>query len=302
MEIVGGKLHINSGTVVTIGNFDGVHLGHRVLLKVLTEHAKQHGLKSLVYTFLEHPLAVMKKEVRIITNQDQKRRLIAENNVDMIHFADFASVKDLEPEQFVKEVLIDCFHMKMAVIGENNRFGKHSGGDASMLCVLGKKYHFPVHVVPSLTIDGVVCSSSEIRKKIWLGEMERATKLLGMPFSITGTVIDGKQLGRTYGFPTANIKPEPGYVVPKCGVYATNACVDGKKYPAITNVGETSFDKTKIFRIETHILEFCGDLYGHTITIEFLRYMRDISPFSSTLELQEQLKRDKEMRYMEGKI
>jgi len=298
MEIIsGGKLNISCPTAVTIGNFDGVHLGHQKLLGELTAQAKKHNAKSLVYTFSEHPVQILKGNLPALSGREEKIRLMEKAGVDILYFADFLSVKDLPPTEFVDEVLLKELRMQVAVIGENNRFGKMSSGDASLLCQLGEERGFPVYVVAFHKVDGVVCSSSAIRESLINGKIEQAEKLLGRPYSVSGTVVDGKHLGRTYGFPTINMMPPESSLLPKTGVYATNATVKGKTYPAITNVGETSFDEKKIFRIETHILDFNEDVYGEDAEITFLRYMRDIQPFASTEKLEDRLKKDREIRY-----
>lgn len=294
--LYGGQLHSQHGTAVTIGNFDGLHLGHAKLLADLKREAARENLHSLVYTFQEHPLSFLKNGVPVITDREEKTRLMEAHGADILYYDDFQAVRDYSPEEFVKEILLDKLHMKMAVIGENNRFGKNSLGDAKMLCALGEQYGFPVYVTKSLTIDGVVCSSTEIRKSIETGDVKRAARLLGRPFSIRGEVVDGKHLGRTYGFPTANILPKAAQLLPQKGVYATNTIVDNCVYPSITNVGKTSFDKDKVLRIETHILDFHENVYGKTIQIEFMGYMRDIRAFCSTNELEQQLIQDRKTR------
>lgn len=292
------ELKPQKGTAVTIGNFDGVHLGHQTLLLRLKQKAQQENLSTVVYTFRTHPLNILRGEnaVSLIYDADDKAQLFSGFDIDTLIFEDFIKIKDLAPEEFVKKVLVDKLHVKLAVIGENNRFGKHSAGDASLLCRLGKEYGFSVEVIPSLCIDGVVCSSSEIRNCIAAGEVEKASRLLGRPYRIAGEVVGGKQLGRTYGFPTANLIPKKGLVLPKYGVYATNAWVDGNVYPAITNVGETSFDKVRIERIETNLIGFDKDIYGNRLELDFLGYMRGFVKFHSVEQLEEQLKTDRETR------
>lgn len=292
----GGQLHISGGTAVTIGNFDGLHLGHTKLLADLKRHAASKNLQSLVYTFFEHPFSFLKNGVPVITDREEKTRLIQEQGTDILYYDDFQAVRNFSPEAFVKEILLDKLHMKMAVIGENNRFGKNSLGDAAMLCALGERYGFPVYVTKSLIVDGVVCSSTEIRKCVETGDVKRAARLLGRPFSFRGEVIDGKHLGRTYGFPTANMLPKAAQLLPQKGVYATNTVIDNRVYPSITNVGKTSFDKEYVLRIETHILDFHENIYGKTIQIEFMGYMRDIRAFCSTNELEQQLVQDRNTR------
>ncbi len=286
-----GELKLNSGTSVAIGNFDGVHKGHTKLLKKLSEISKAFGLISLVYTFSEHP-----QKSKAITDLSEKIEIIENLGVDILYLEDFEKVKDLYPEEFIKDILIDKLNAKHIVIGENNRFGKNAEGDAELLKKLSEKYGFSVTVVKHVYIDGVLCSSTEIRKCIENGNVKKANELLGRNYKISGDVISGKKLGRTYGFPTANLKFSYTKVTLKSGVYATNVCFGEKVYRAITNVGTTSFDETEIKRIETFIIDFEGDLYGKTINIEFIEKMRDFIPFENIKELEEQLIKDKENR------
>lgn len=298
---------MNAGkTAVAIGNFDGVHKGHQKLLDVLKTQADSMGLTPVVYTFLKHPANVLKADgtVKYITDKEEKTKLLHQFGIQTVYDTDFEEVKDLSPADFVKEILVDKLHVSLVVVGENHRFGKHAAGDAKTLFNLGKQYGFSVCVVPPYVENGVVCSSSFIREQIEHGNMEEATRLLGRFYRIENKVIGGKQLGRTYGFPTANMLMPSGRVTPAHGVYATTAYVDGKAYPAITNVGFTSFDKEKIERIETHIIGFEGDIYQEKLTLDFLGRMRDIVPCQSVEKLVKQLLSDKEMRMkmMEEKI
>lgn len=286
-----GELKLNNGTAVTIGNFDGVHKGHKKLLEKLYLCAKEKDLTSLVYTFSEHP-----QKSKAITDTEEKEKLIEETGIDILYYENFEDVKDLFPEEFVKNILVDKLNIKHAVIGENNRFGKNAKGDAELLKKLGKTYGFSVEVFKPVYEDGVLCSSTEIRKNIENGSVDVANKLMGRNYKISGTVISGKKLGRTYGFPTANLKFSTTKVIPESGVYATNIYIDKKQFKGITNVGVTSFDETEIKRIETFIIDFNGDLYDKTIDIEFIEKMRDFIPFENVNQLEEQLTKDKEYR------
>ena len=293
-------------TAVAIGNFDGVHKGHQTLLDVLKTQTDAMGLIPVVYTFLKHPANVLKADgtVKYIIDKEEKTKLLHQFGIQTVHDTDFEEVKDLSPADFVKEILVDKLHASLVVVGENHRFGKDAAGDAKTLFNLGKQHGFSVCVVPPYVENGVVCSSSFIREQIEQGNMEEATRLLGRFYRIKNKVIGGKQLGRTYGFPTANMLIPSGRVTPAYGVYATTAYVDGKAYPAITNVGFTSFDKEKLERIETHIIGFEGDIYQEELAIDFLGRMRDFVPCQSVEELVKQLLSDKEMRMkmMEEKI
>jgi len=296
------KVNTAGGTAVAIGNFDGVHKGHKKLLGVLKEAACQRGVPSVVYTFLEHPKNVMlgTGSQKLIYENSAKEKFIGDTGVHTLFFEDFNSVRDLEPEEFVKEILIDKLNIKVAVIGTNGKFGKKSLGTSQMLKEFGERYGFDVLVVEPVVIGGVVCSSTEVRAAIEAGDFKKCETLLGRLYSVSGTVVADKHLGRTYGYPTANLIPQTDRPKIKQGVYATNTRIGEKVYKSITNVGTTSFDNPEKSRIETHILDFSGDLYGTTIEVEFLHYMRDFKNFVNTDELKSQLDEDKKERKLGG--
>lgn len=285
-------------TAVAIGNFDGIHKGHQKLLTELKTLSDDRGLTPVVYTFQKHPINILKGEgaLKTITDITEKEKIFSDFGINTLFFESFETVKNLAPEAFVKQILVDRLHMKLAVVGENNRFGKNSEGNAKLLCALGEKYGFCVHVVKPLFIESVICSSSQVRTAVLNGDVSLAKKMLGRPFRLSGTVINGKKLGRTYGFPTANITAPEGKILPKYGVYATTAYIDGKAYPSITNVGITSFDKVKVERVETHLIGYDGDLYGLEITVDFLRWMRGFVAYRGVDALQKQLTSDREDR------
>ena len=296
------KVNSEAGTVVAIGNFDGVHKGHKKLLGVLKYKSKEKGVPSVVYTFSEHPKNVMSENSqRLLYTNEVKEKLIADTGVHTLFFEDFLAVKDLEAEEFVSEILVNKFNIKAAVIGATGRFGKHSQGTAKLLKKLGEQHGFEVLIVEPVTIDGIICSSTEVRIAINEGDFEKCEKLLGRAYSVKGTVIGDKHLGRTYGYPTANIIPDERCVAIKGGVYATNTVFDGATYKSITNVGSTSFDNPEKMRIETHIIDFSKDLYGKEITVEFLYYMRGFKNFTNTEELKLQLDEDKKERKLGGR-
>ena len=296
------KVNSEAGTAIAIGNFDGLHKGHMKLLEVLKNAACDMGVPSVVYTFSEHPKNVMAGEYAqpLIYPNSTKEQLFCESKVHTLFFEDFLKVRDLEPEEFVKEILIDKFNIKAAVIGANGRFGKGSQGTAEMLKELGTRYGFEVLVVEPVVIGGITCSSTEIRGAIESGDFEKCARLLGRNYAVCGTVIEDKHLGRTYGYPTANMIPERSRPDIGRGVYATNTKIADKIYKSITNVGTTSFDEIEKLRIETHILDFNASLYGKEITVEFLYYMRGFKNFVNTDELKLQLDEDKKERKLGG--
>lgn len=296
------KVNTAGGTALAIGNFDGVHKGHQKMLDTLKNVSYDLGVPSVVYTFIDHPVNVIGKNTQpLIYSNEKKAELIEKSGIHTFFFEEFSSVRDIEAEDFVKEILIDKFNISAVVIGEDGRFGKHGGGDANLLKELAKVYGFSVRVVDSVEVSGVVCSSTEIRNRISSGDVSGAMSMLTRPYSLFGTVIADKRLGRTYGYPTANVVIDDRFIKPKCGVYATNVYIDGVPKKAITNVGTTSFDEEKIERVESHILDFSADLYGKEIEVEFLYYMRDFKSFASTDELKTQLDEDKKTRKLGGK-
>lgn len=296
------KVNTAGGTALAIGNFDGVHRGHQKMLDTLKKVAYDLGVPSVVYTFSEHPVNEILKDnvLPLIYSNEKKIELIAKMGIHTLFFEKFSSVRDFSAEEFVKRILIDKLNVSAVVIGEDGKFAKNGEGNATVLKELGKKYGFFVHVVESLKVEGVVCSSSQIRQKISSGDVAMLQKMLTRPYSVSGVVTRDKQLGRTYGYPTANIVLDESFIKPKKGVYATNVLLDGAVKKAITNVGTTSFDENEKERIESHILDFSGDLYGKEIEVEFLYYMRDFKNFISTDELKSQLDEDKKMRKLGG--
>lgn len=297
------KVNTAGGTALAIGNFDGVHKGHQKMLDTLKNVAYDLGVPSVVYTFSKHPVNVLntKNTLPLIYSNEKKTELIEKYGIHTLFFEDFSSVRNLEAQDFVKEILVDKFNVSAVVIGESGRFGSKGSGDAKLLSDLGKVHGFSVFVVESVKVLDVVCSSTEIRKRISSGDVDGAMSMLRRPYSVSGTVIADKQLGRTYGYPTANITLDNECIKPKCGVYATNVKIGDILKKAITNVGTTSFDKNKNERIESHILDFSADLYGKEIEVEFLYYMRDFKNFVNTDELKTQLDEDKKTRKLGGK-
>lgn len=293
------KIESRNGTAVAMGNFDGLHKGHMKLLSMLMDVSQDNGLHSMVYTFDVHPVNAIKgaNTLKLIADNEYKEELLSACNLDTLFFEKFEDVKDLSPEEFVRDILVEKLNMKVAVVGLHNHYGKNSEGDVKLLRELGQKYGFLVHMIKPLYFDDVLCSSTKIRECIENGDVEMAAELLGRPFKITKPVVVGKKLGRELGYPTANMIPEPGQLIPKDGVYATNAYVDGAAYKAITNVGNdpTVGDDGKL-QVETHIIGFDGDVYNETLEIEFLYKIRDEQKFDNMEALKAQLAEDEKVR------
>ena len=274
--------------VLCLGTFDGVHIGHSALIaetlrqkSVLRE--KYPDTVGGAWCFSLPPADFLfDAPTPHITTLDQKLELFSDAGLDIAIIGDFPSLRDVKKETFVKEILKERCRCIKSVCGFDFRFGKNAEGGPSELEALPLGN---ITVEPVL-YDGIPVSSSEIRNLIKSGELDRATRMLGRPYSVTLPIMHGKTLGRKLGAPTANQQIPPGILVPKHGVYATKATVGGITYPAITNVGTNpTVSDSETVKAETHILGFCGDIYGNTLKIEFMSYIRGEKKFSSRDEL-----------------
>jgi riboflavin kinase / FMN adenylyltransferase len=283
-------------TVVTVGMFDGVHRGHRALLDRVAGEADARGLPAAAVTFDRHPLAVLRPgaEPPLLTTLDRKVELLGEAGMEVVLVLEFTrELSEVDAEAFADEVLFDCLGARAIVVGENFRFGHKAAGDQALL---RSDERFETRVVALLEVDGEVVSSSHIRGLVLGGAVEYADKLLGSPFTVAGEVVQGDQRGRTLGFPTANLVPRDGYVVPGHGVYACRAqTADGAVHVAATNVGvRPMFVTGRGELIEAFLVDFDGDLYGSQLRVEFLKRLRGEKRFESVDALVEQMGRDVE--------
>ena len=270
-------------TVTAIGFFDGVHPAHTALLQETVRLSKELGAVPALFTFS----SLSSKECAPISTVDDRLSAFAKLGIEAVFIADFASVKDLSPKDFINDILCTSCGACAAVCGFNFHFGQGAEGDAAFL-----KACLPFSsIVPEVKKNGVTVSSSRIRALLLEGDVGGAADLLGSPYTVRGTVMHGKALGRTLGFPTANISTP--LLLPKNGVYETRATVNGKSYPAMTDVGNRpTVEGQGERRTETHILGFDGDLYGKEISVSFLRRLRDEITFESKDALLKQLKKD----------
>lgn len=282
-------------TAVCIGNFDGVHRAHRKLIERTVSESE--GLKSLVYTFLPHPAEVFGKEHLKITAEDEKDALIEKNGADILYkeHCDIAFLSK-SPEEYAKEVLKNQLGAKKVFVGYDFTFGKNSSGTAEDLKLLGEKYGFSVTVLPRLcTEQGEAVKSSAVREYIARGDFYSANEMLGRAHSYSGIVMHCKMLGRKLGFPTANIIPQKGLVLPPFGVYASLAKIGDRSYPSVSNVGiNPTVEQGNIPKIETYIMDFNEDIYGEGIKIEFFGMIRKEQKFKSLTSLKNQIRSDKE--------
>ncbi len=275
---------------VALGNFDGVHRGHRRLLTAVQEEADRLGCASAVWTFTS-----LAKEGAIpaLTTSEEKLRVIAGTGVQYAVLEDFDAVRHLSPADFAEGYLADRLCCAAAVCGFNFRFGKDGAGDADTLAACLSRRGIPVTVVgPVEDADGIV-SSTRIRAAVTAGDMERAASLLGRPFSIRFPVVHGHRLGHTIGVPTINQEFPGGHIRPSRGIYACVCTVDDRSYAAVANVGArpTVSDSDRV-NCETHILDYDGDLYGRSVRVAFLHRLRDEQRFADVTSLAEQIARD----------
>lgn len=283
--------------VVAIGDFDGVHLGHQEVIGRALHTAKSLGLDAAIMTFYPHPRAVMgqDKYVDLLTPLKRKMEIFESMGVNHTYIVTFdASLMRLSPEQFVDQVL-DRLGVDSVICGFDFTFGFQGKGTPDSLCELshGK---FSVEVVRPFHMNGEKVSSTRIREALQLGDIDTVTRLLGRPYSVSGVVVDGAKRGRTIGFPTANLQLEEPYVSPMNGVYAIKATVRGEVYEGVMNIGiKPTFETGELKpSFEAHLFEFSEQIYGDTVTVELISFLRPERKFSSIDELVTQIKLDAE--------
>ncbi|NLV88070.1 MAG: bifunctional riboflavin kinase/FAD synthetase [Tissierellia bacterium] len=284
-------------TAIALGNFDGLHLGHRKLINAMVSRSREIGVKPSLLLFKNHTkTTINKNKPKIITNNEQKFRIAEELGIEIIYLIDFdENIMKLSGEEFVTNIILEKMNSKLVTVGFDYRFGYKASGDSNYLIELGKKYDFDVIVVEPVYVDNKVVSSSSIRELISVGKIEETTKKLGRPYSFLGKVIPGSNRGNKLGFPTANIELIDNYVVPKTGVYVTNTIIDNKRYISATNIGYNPTFNENVLKIETHILDFEDKIYGKIIEIEFLEFMRDDIKFDDPEDLIDQMRLDIEL-------
>lgn len=279
---------------VALGNFDGVHKGHKAVISRFIEIANELGTASVVYAFKIHPKVYFNKNLSVITTNSVKEKIISETlNPDYLLFQKIDDeFLGLTPEQFVQEILINTLNAKCVVAGENYTFGKDGAGDTKYLTEICKEKGVKVEIVPLLKEDGRVLSSSTVRDFLLKGDILSANNVLGYDFFIEGEIIHGNHIGRTLGFPTINILPSDIQILPSFGVYATVTVLNSKEYKSITNVGIKPTVSSEKPIIETYIFDAEGDFYGEKAAISFKKKLRQEKKFSGLDELKKQIEID----------
>lgn len=289
-------------TVVALGMFDGVHLGHRSLIQSAVAAGRDKGMQCMVYTFQNHPMTVFKKGPKLLMTGDERIAALLGLGADRVIADAFdEALAKLTPAQFV-QMLMERLNMGVAVAGYNYSFGSGGTGSAALLHALGSRFGFEVIEIPPVLYKGETVSSSRIRKSVEEGDVALAGELMGGFYALTGKVVTNQRIGSAIGFPTANISVAPEKTLPKSGVYATQAYVHdpvAQDEPhsrtgraAVTNIGTNPTVHGREITVETHIMGFAGDIYGETLTVAFKKRIRDEMAFDSVDALKAQIKKD----------
>ncbi|MDO4187818.1 MAG: bifunctional riboflavin kinase/FAD synthetase [Lachnospiraceae bacterium] len=298
MEIIRDtKFQLNKDTAVTIGKFDGIHRGHRELLdRVLFR--KDEGLSPTVFTFDKSPQELFSgRKLSSLTTMEEKIRIFEHLGVEnLVIYPLTEESASISPEDYITNILCKQMRMKYIVAGDDISFGHMGRGNAELLRSMSKikdKERYKLEIIKKITIDGEEVSSSLIRSVVSEGDMEKASKLIGVPYAVSGIVAHGRRLGREMGFPTVNLIVSEDKLMPPFGVYFTEVSVNGKHYNGITNIGTkpTVTDDNTVFA-ETNILDFDSDIYGEQITVKLLKFHRREVKFSSVEELKQQIDTD----------
>ncbi|KAE9637084.1 bifunctional riboflavin kinase/FAD synthetase [Defluviitalea raffinosedens] len=285
----------NQPSAVTLGNFDGIHLGHRKLIETVKNVSKEENYQSIVFSFYPHPQMVLKKDhsIKMIFSRSEKKHRLEQMGIDLyIEYPFTNEFADISAEEFVEEILIKQLHAKVIVIGSNNKFGKQQKGNAQFLKEREKKWGLKVIEIPPVLYQGEIISSTRVREELSKGNISKVNELLGIPYIIMGKVLEGKKLGNTFGYPTANIAAEKDRIYPPNGVYLTRTKWNGKYYHSVTNIGYNPTVNGKNKVIETYIIDFNSNLYNEVVEIEFYQWIRSEQKFSNVEELIKQMKKD----------
>lgn len=285
-------------SVVTIGTFDGVHIGHQKIIKRLLNSAKQNNLKSVILTFFPHPRMVLQKDsnIKLINTIEERIKIIEALDVDFLLIKKFTNAfSRLSAQDFVKQMMIDKLHAKKVIIGYDHRFGRNRNANIDDLKKYGQQYNFEVEEISAQDIDAVAVSSTKIRKALNEGHIEKANRYLGYEFMLTGKVIKGKGLGKQLGFATANIFIREDYkLIPKHGSYVVTSSIKNHLVYGMLNIGMNPTVSGDDESIEVHFFDFNKEIYNKTIQINLLHRLRDEVKFESIDALKAQLLKDKE--------
>ncbi len=288
----------NTPTVVTIGTFDGVHIGHKKIIERLIESAKRNGLDSVVLTFFPHPRMVLQQDsnIKLINTIDERIQILKNTGLDNLVIHPFTKeFSRLTAGEYVHQMLVDCLNIRHVIIGYDHRFGRNRNSNITDLASYGIQNDFTVEEISKQDIDDVAISSTKIREALLEGNITKANTYLGYNFMLTGKVIKGKELGRKLNYPTANLHILEDYkLIPKQGVYVVQAKIDSKLYFGMMNIGTNPTVSGTQQSIETHFFDASFNLYDKKIQIEMLKRIRDEKKFDSVDQLQEAMQNDED--------
>ncbi len=295
-------------TYVTIGTFDGVHIGHQKIIKNLVSQAKSNGKKSVLLTFFPHPRMVLQKEVsvKLINTINERKELLEKIGLDYLIIHPFSrAFSRLTALDFVRDILVNQLKTSKLIIGYDHHFGKNREGNIEQLSEFSQIYNFEIEEIPAQDIDSVAVSSTKIRNALKSGELKTANDYLGYEFTLKGEVVKGENIGTKIGFPTANIVIEEEYkLIPKSGVYIVKSLIEGIEYFGMMNIGNRPTLNGKDQTIEIHFFDFQDDLYGKNINVQLIYFLREEQKFNSIQDLTTQLKLDKQssLTYIENNL
>lgn len=285
-------------SIITIGTFDGVHIGHQKIIKRLVETGREKKLKSIVLTFFPHPRMVLQPDydLKLLHTIEERQKVLTQYGVDNIIIKPFTKeFANLSAEAYVKDLLVNELNAQYIIIGYDHHFGKNRSANIEDMRAFGKTYNFQIEEISAQDIKDVAVSSTKIRHALLHGDIETANDYLGYSYFVTGTVVKGKGVGKTMHFPTANIFVESSYkLIPKNGVYVVSSRWDDRTFYGMMNIGTNPTFNEKKQSIEVHFFNFSGDLYNKQLQIDILHRLRDEHKFESVEALQSQLKKDQE--------
>lgn len=294
-------------TILTLGTFDGVHIGHQKIIKKLIKEATQNNCESTLLTFFPHPRMVLKQDIaiKLINTIEEKIALFEEMGLEnlIIHPFD-ANFSELSPEDFVKKILVDQLNLSKIIIGYDHKFGKNRSADINDLILFGKKYNFDVEQISVKELNEISISSTKIRNALLESDIQLANSYLGYNYNLNGEIIGGNKIGRTINFKTANLKIDETYkLIPKNGVYLVQSFIENKLYYGMMNIGKNPTVNGKNQSIEIHYFDFDYDIYSKKITVSILEFIRKEIKFDSLIQLKVQLEKDKQfcLNYIEKK-
>lgn len=291
-------ISLKNKTAITIGTFDGVHVGHRKIIEQLVASAHKNKLESTILTFFPHPRMVLQQNVglKLLNTIEERIEVLKNSGIDNLIVYPFTkSFSRLQAQEYTEEILVDKLNAKRVIIGYDHHFGRNRTADIHDLYRYGELYDFKVEEIPKQDIEDISVSSTKIRKALTNGNLEKANRYLGAPYMLTGNVVKGKQLGQKIGYPTANLSIKEEYkLIPQDGVYVVKAIIQGKQYFGMMNIGTNPTVGGTKQTIETYFFNWTGELYGEKLQIKLLKRIRDEQHFQGTGPLIAAMKKDEE--------